>query len=294
MENASDMKFAFFGTPDIAVVALEALAVAGFLPSLVVCNPDAPVGRKHAITAPPTKVWAEAHGVPVFQPTTLKLNNGHPMTVITDTTWDLFVVVAYGKLIPQWLLDLPKHQTINLHPSLLPQLRGASPIRSALLQDIRATGVTIMLLDAALDHGPILAQTTADITKSEWPLPGHALDERLARQGGHLLAETIPKWIAGTITPSEQDHAAATFCTKIDKGMSELTLDPQHLPTGDEAYHTLLKIRAFDVWPETFFIHEGKRIKIKEAHVTETGQLVITRIVPEGKSEMDWGHYFHN
>lgn len=292
MENATPLTFAFFGTPDIAAIALDELAAAGFTPSLIVTNPDVPVGRKHVLTAPPTKIWAEAHQVPVFQPNTLKQNNGHPMTVITDTNWDLFVVVAYGKLIPQWLLDLPKHKTINLHPSLLPQLRGASPIRSAILQNIRETGVTIMLLDAAMDHGPVLVQESAKITESEWPVPGHAFDERLARLGGKLLADTIPKWIASTITPAEQDHSAATFCTKIEKGMSELTLDPQNLPTGDEARQTLLKIRAFDGWPETFFMYDGKRIKIKEAHIDQSGQLLITRIVPEGKSELDWTQYF--
>ncbi len=151
-----------------------------------------------------------------------------------------------------------------------------------------------MLLDAQLDHGPILTQASADITENEWPIPGHKLDERLAHQGGTLLAETIPQWIAGTITPTEQDHTAATFCTKIDKSMSELALDPYNLPTGSEAYQTLLKIRAFDGWPETFFIHNGKRIKIKDAHLDGDGRLVITRIIPEGKNEQDWTHSFRN
>lgn len=284
------MKFAFFGTPDIAVIALDELAAAGFTPSLIVCNPDAPVGRKHVMTPPPTKVWAEAHVVPVFQPATLR--DREVLSPLTDTNWDLFVVVAYGKLMPQWLLDIPKHQTINLHPSLLPQLRGASPIRSAILQDTRETGVTVMLLDAELDHGPILAQANATITESEWPLSGHDLDRRLATQGGKLLANTILAWIADSITPTEQDHMAATFCTKIDKSMSELTLDPHHLPLGEEAYQLLLKIRAFDGWPETFFIYDGKRIKIKAAHIDQNGQLIITRIIPEGKNEQDWNQYF--
>jgi methionyl-tRNA formyltransferase len=291
MENATTLKFAFFGTPDIAAIALNSLAAAGFMPSLIVCNPDAPVGRKHVTTPPAAKVWAVAHQVPVFQPSTLR--DREALIPLTETNWDLFVVVAYGKLIPQWLLDLPTHKTINLHPSLLPQLRGASPIRSAILHNIRETGVTVMLLDAAMDHGPILAQASAGITENEWPLPGHKLDERLAHQGGKLLADTIPNWIAGTITPTAQDHVAATFCTKIDKTMSELVLDPQNLPTGDEAYQTLLKVRAFDDWPETFFSNDGKRIKIKAAHLDANGQLVITRIVPEGKNELDWGSYFH-
>jgi methionyl-tRNA formyltransferase len=292
MENTKKLKFAFFGTPDSAVIVLDELATAGFVPSLVVCNPDAPVGRKQIITPPPTKVWSKTRNIPVFQPTTLRENNSHLMTVITEKPWDLFVVFAYGKLIPPWLLDLPTHKTINLHPSLLPQLRGASPIRSAILKDMCTTGVTVMLLDDLLDHGPILTQANAGIPEAAWPVPGHILDEQLARQGGQLLADTIPKWVAGAITPIEQDHTLATFCTKIDKGMSELTLDPQHLPIGDAAYQTLLKIHAFDSWPETFFIHDGKRIKIKAAHIDHNGQLIITRIVPAGKAEMNWDSYF--
>ena len=107
-----------------------------------------------------------------------------------------------------------------------------------------------------------------------------------------MLADTISKWTADSITPTEQDHTAATFCTKIDKSMSELTLDPYHLPSSDGAYQQLLKIRAFDGWPETFFIYDGKRIKIKAAHIDQNGQLIITRIIPEGKNEQDWNQSF--
>ena len=285
-----NMKFAFFGTPEIAALVLDELALAELIPSLIVTNPDAPIGRKQVLTPPPAKVWANAHDVPVFQPSTLR--DPALLSPLTEFEWDLFVVVAYGKFIPEWLLQVPKHKTINLHPSLLPKLRGASPIRSAILEDMRETGVTVMLLDAELDHGPILAQLPAQINKNNWPLPGRALDQELAFIGGKLLAESIPRWMSGSITPVEQNHALATFCTKIDKSMSELNIDPFNLPTGDIAYQTFLKICAFDGWPETFFIHESKRIKIKAAHLDETGTLRITRIVPEGKKEMDWLQYF--
>lgn len=286
------MKFAFFGTPDIAAIILDELESAGFLPSLIVTNPDAPVGRKQILTPPPAKVWAAEHNVPVFQPESLSLKNGHRMTVFTETNWDLIIVAAYGKLIPPWLLEIPTYGVINVHPSLLPQLRGASPIRSAILQNIRHTGVTIMQMDAALDHGPIIAQKAADIPAEHWPVSGLDLDIGLAHQGGALLAAVIPEWLAGTITAREQDHTAATFCTKIDKHMSELVIDPNNLPAGHDAYQTLLKIRAFAGWPETFFIHNGKRIKVKHAVLDASGTLRITRIVPEGKNEMDWVAYF--
>lgn len=284
------MKFIFFGTPDIATIVLDELEQAGFIPSLVVTNPDAPVGRKQILTPSPAKVWATKRNIPVVTPSTLK--NKDDLGIITNTDWDLFIVAAYGKLIPGWLLDLPMHKTINVHPSLLPKLRGASPIRSAILENIRETGITIMQLDSELDHGPIIAQLAAKIAPEHWPVAGSILDIGLAHQGGALLASIIPAWIAGVIKPVEQKHEEATFCTKITKDMSELVIDPHHLPTGHEAYQTLLKIRAFDGWPETFFIHDGKRIKIKHASLTASGSLLITRITPEGKNEMDWDQYF--
>lgn len=292
MENTSlkPLKFAFFGTPEIAVIILEELKKAWYVPSLIVTNPDAPVGRKQIHMAPPAKVWAIENDVPVIQPTSLK--DAASLPELSGTTWDVLIVAAYGKLIPTWLLDLPTHGVLNVHPSLLPALRGASPIRSAILNNIRATGVTIMKLDAELDQGPIIAQLPANIPAEHWPTPGSILDEGLARQGGALLAKIIPDWIAGNITATEQNHAEATFCAKIDKSMSELTIDPAQLPTGTQAYEYLCKIRAFDVWPETFFMHDGKRIKIKHATLSAGNTLIITRIVPEGKNEIDWGQYF--
>jgi methionyl-tRNA formyltransferase len=148
-----------------------------------------------------------------------------------------------------------------------------------------------MLLDKEMDHGPILTQEVLLIPELEWPLDGQLLDERLATAGGALLAETIPEWVAGQIEPQEQDHGAATFCAKITKDMSELTIDPYRLPEGKAAYETLLKIKAFSGWPETFFIHENKRFKIKSAHL-ENGRLCLDRIVPEGKKETDFSTYF--
>lgn len=284
------MKFAFFGTPDIAAIVLDELAKAGLVPALIVTNPDAAVGRKQILTPPAAKVWATEHNVLCIQPTSLKIQTEIPQ--LAHENWDLIIVAAYGKLIPQWILDLPKHGVLNVHPSLLPQLRGASPIRSAILQNIRHTGVTIMKMDAQLDHGPIVAQLPANIAAEHWPVRGTDLDVGLATLGGALLARTIPGYISGTITPIAQNDSQATFCTKITKDLSELQIDPTDLPSGHVAYESLLKIRAFAGWPETFFIHEGKRIKIKHAALSADGTLIITRIVPEGKSEMDWNRYF--
>lgn len=285
----SKTKIVFFGTPQIAVWVLEELKTAGFIPELIVTNPDRPKGRKMTLTPPPTKVWADDNGVETLQPESLK--NPEVIETLRRYDSDLYVVTAYGSIIPEEILKLPKHGVLNMHPSLLPEFRGASPIRSAILEDKRETGVTIMLVDEKLDHGPILAQELADIRDKEWPLDGQVLDERLARLGGRLLAETLPEWIAGNIDPQEQDHEHATFCAKITKDMSELHIDPLNLPKGKEAYQMLLKIKAFFGWPETFFIHNGKRVKIKDANLNDHGQLEILKVVPEGKNEMSFENY---
>ncbi len=281
------MKWAFFGTPEIAVTALEAMATFDTLPSLVVCNPDAPVGRRHLITPPPTKTWATAHDIPVFQPASLK--DTALLKPLLETDWDLFVVFAYGKIMPEWLLSLPRYGTINAHPSLLPKLRGASPIRSTLLYDLSAAGVTIIEMDAELDHGPILATQPVALTE---PIPGRALDTTLARICGDLLVHVMHELLQGTTTKSPQNHDLATLCTKITKDMAELQLNPYQLPTGEAAFEAYRKICAFDGWPEAFFMHNGERIKIKAAEITPSGSLHITRITPAGKSEMLFTEYF--
>lgn len=281
------MKIAFFGTPDLAVTALFEMESFGILPELVVTTPDAPVGRKQIITPPPTKIWAEEHNIPTFQPTTLK--DQAQLAPLTNQSWDLFVVFAYGKIIPEWLLKLPKYGTINAHPSLLPKLRGASPIRSTLLTDLTAAGVTIIQMDEKLDHGPILYQQAVNLPS---PILGRELDKTLSLICGDLLAHVIQELPKGTLVPTPQNHEAATFCTKITKEMAELTIDPKNLPTGDAAIQVYRQICAFDIWPEAFFIHNGKRIKIKAAHLDNSGNLQITRIVPEGKNEMDFSAYF--
>jgi methionyl-tRNA formyltransferase len=279
-------RIAFFGTPTIAVHVLDALKTVQLLPSVVITNPDAPQGRKMVLTPSPVKNWASAEGIPVLQPQSLRTDDTVEKYLRAHDI-QLLIVAAYGKIIPQTILDIPAYGTLNMHPSLLPKLRGASPIRSAILEDVRETGVTIMLLDADLDHGPILAQKVVPIPESVWPLRGIELDTLLSVEGGKLLSETIPRWIEGDISPVEQDHDAATFCTKITKEMGEIDL------YGDP-YQNLLKIRAFDGWPGTYFFHErdGKRIRIKIVDAElEAGELKITRIIPEGRNEMDFAAF---
>lgn len=289
--TTQDIQFAYFGGEPLGVPVLEELKAADLLPGLIICNPDRPVGRKQVLTPPPVKVWAEKNGIQVWQPESLK-----DQEAVTEklAAFDLFVVVAYNKILPKWLLDIPKHNTINLHPSILPLLRGASPIRSAILADMRdQIGATVMELDEKMDHGPILAQMTMPIREENWPVRGNALDDALAHMGGALLADTIPKWVAGEITRTEQFHAAATYCPRLDRSMGELDLDPANLPSGAEAYQALLKIRAFDGFPGTFFIHNDKRVKVLDASIVDN-QLVLHEVLAEGKQKQPFTIYLQS
>jgi methionyl-tRNA formyltransferase len=276
-------RIAFFGSPNIAVWVLEELAQANITPSLIITNPDTPQGRKLLMTPTPVAEWADARGIETYKPTSLRAEE--TMTTLETRGCELFIVAAYGKIIPERILDIPAYKTLNMHPSLLPKLRGASPIRSAILEDMNPTGVTIMELTAGMDEGPILAQEEVQIATEDWPLRGTELDEFLAQKGGALLAEILPKWVRGELTPVEQDHTKATYSKKITKEMGELNL-------ADDPYTNLLKIRAFDGWPGTYFFVTKNdmriRVKIVDAKLAPDGSLNILRIIPEGKKEMSY------
>jgi len=283
--NPNDVRFVFFGTPELAVTILEELKAAGFSPALVVTRPDAPVGRGKVLTPPPVKVWAAAQGIPVLQPAKL---TDDVLAELQKDAWDVFIVAAYGKLLPQKLLDIPEHGTLNVHPSLLPHLRGPSPIRSAILNDERETGVSIMLIDAEMDHGPIIEQEFIDVPN--WPPRADELEDLLAHEGGRILAETLLPWVRGGIAAQEQDHEQATYCKTIQKedGLIDLADDPQK---------NLRKIRAFEGWPGTytFFERNGQKIRVQiiDAHV-ENDQLVIDTVRPEGKRDMPYADFLRS
>jgi len=269
--NKGKFKVAFFGTPEVAVYVLDELEKAGILPDIVITAPDKPKGRKLVLTPPPAKVWAVERGIPVEQP--------RKLSEITDKlksgAYDLFIIAAYGKIIPKEILDIPKYGTLNVHPSLLPRLRGPSPIQTAILEE-NETGVTIMVVDEEMDHGPILAISNLKSQISN--LRYKELEEELARMGGRLLAEAIPKWIAGKIKPKEQEHGKATYCEKITK--------EDGLITEKDSPETIFrKVRAFTPWPGAYFFAGNKRIIITDAEM-KNGALVIKRVKPEGKREM--------
>lgn len=286
--DKSTLQIAYFGGEPIGVPVLRELENAGLVPSLVVCNPNRPTGRKQELMAPPVKQWADERSITVFQPESLSDKNS--LEEITSREWDLFIVVAYGLILPKWFIELPKFGTLNMHPSLLPLLRGASPIRTAILEDMKETGVTVMQMDEKMDHGPIVAQEAVTFTAQQWPMQGHLLDETLGHLGGALLAQVIPKWVAGKLSTTEQDHGSATFTKKITKKMGEMNIDPLHLPSGKDVYDIYLKICAFDEWPGTFFFYNGKRIKITDASLSsdEIPKLMIHKVIPEGKKEIDF------
>lgn len=287
------IKFAYFGGEPLAVPVLEELKVAGLIPDLIICNPDRPTGRKQILTPPPAKAWAEENNISVFQPSSYK--NEDDFSVLREHEWDLFVVVAYNFILPKWLLAIPKHGVINVHPSMLPKLRGASPIRTAITENlIDDIGVTIMLMDEEMDHGPILNQMQMQINEQNWPMSGPKLDLALARMGGALLADTMPAWINGELLPQEQNHQAATYCHKLTKNDSELKIDPLKLPTSAEAEKAWHTIQAFTGIGDTYFVHNNIRIKVKAAEITPNKSLRLLRVIPEGKKEMNFEQYLQS
>ena len=288
-ENKKKVRFVFFGTAPLAVEILDALEKAQLLPALVVAGTDSIDSRKKTPVFPPEKVWALERGIEVLQPA--KIDGAFIDELRTKTEQlriDAFVVASYGKILPKTLLEIPRRGVVNVHPSLLPRLRGPSPIRSAILADERETGVTIILLDEEMDHGPIIAQKKVPMPYR--PMRGRELDALLAREGGMLLAEYLPRWIAGDIEPHEQNHDLATFCTFISKDDGKLDLRA-------DAHQNLLKIRAYDGWPGTYAIFKNGssevRVKILDAHI-EAGALRIDRVLPAGQREMSYEDFLRS
>jgi methionyl-tRNA formyltransferase len=288
-------KIVFFGTPAFAVTILEELKKTGVMPALIVTAPDKPQGRGLTLTPPPVKIWAQENNIKFIQPTTLKEGSAEKTSQIFELfteSWDLFIVAAYGKIIPENILEIPKHKTLNVHPSLLPKFRGPSPIEANILNDDQDIGVSIMHLDKEMDHGPIVVQEKIPIEKiGTWPVEAPTLENIAAHTGGELLAKMIPDWISGKIIEKEQNHTKATYCKKITKtdGLIDLNNNP---------YANYLKICAYSGWPGTYFFKElggknaGKniRVTIKQASYQD-GQLTIKTVVPEGKPEMSYSDF---
>ncbi len=245
------MKLVFCGTPNFAVPTLEALIAAGHDVALVLSQPDKPVGRNGEIHPTPVKQAALAHGITVTQPDKLKHNQTLRAT-LTAIQPHAIIVVAYGRIIPQWMLDLPRHGCINGHGSLLPRWRGAAPIQWAIASGDTETGVTTMLLNAGLDTGPMLLKKGVPITpQTASPDLFHSLADIAAA----LMVETLAGLEAATITPIEQDDAAATLAPILTR---EDALIDWHR-TGKEIDQ---RFRAFQPWPGAFTVLRGKKLII--------------------------------
>jgi len=272
---------AFFGTPELTLTVLDELARNGYMPEVIVTMPDRPSGRKMVIAPPPTKVWAESHGIPTLQPEKI---DEEFLDAFAKYDVNLGIVVAYGKILPQKLLDMPAWGMINIHYSLLPKYRGATPVESAILAGEDTTGVSIQKIEFKLDSGPLLAKEETAIHHDE---TAPALRSRLNDMAKVLLIATIRNIEEGKARHIPQNEGDATFSKKIKKedGLVDLADDP---------FTLWRKYKAYYAWPKLYFFKEErdgkKRVIITKASFVD-GSFVIEKVTPENKKEMDYSAY---
>ena len=249
------MKILFMGTPDIAAESLAALIEAGHEICAVFTRRDKPVGRKQILTAPPVKQLAEQHGIPVYQPRTLR--DGSSDELIRGLAPDIIVVVAYGCILPPQLLHLAKYGCINLHVSLLPKYRGSAPIQWAVLNGDRQTGVSIMQLDEGLDTGDVLMVEPVEIDPEE---TSGQLFDRVSAVGAKTLVTALEKLQAGALKPQPQQDEQATMAPPLNKEMARFDFT-------QDAVHIHNWVRGMNPWPVAWFEQDGKRIKVLECRI---------------------------
>ena len=313
------LRIVYMGTPHFAVPALEALlanaAPGKLLPEgyeivTVITRPDKPVGRGRDIVYSPVKQTALAHNIPVWQPGSFK--KAENSTALAIYQADLYIVAAFGQILPQSVLDQPKYGTLNIHASLLPKYRGADPIAEVILQGETESGITIMLLDAGIDTGPTLLSRSLSLAEDETT---GSLTPKLAELGAQALLNVLPQWIAGSIVPQPQDELQATHTRMLRKEDGLLHWDKP-------AAVLARQVRAYTPWPSSYTHWRGKLLKILEAHplsveidtleqdvqpglvstreevghqvlavVTGSGFLIVTRVQLEGKKAMSSGEF---
>ena len=290
------MKIVFMGTPDFAVGTLKALYDAGHDIAAVFTQPDKPQGRKMILTASPVKDLATSLGIPVHQPATLR--DGTALGILSEISPELIVVVAYGKILPEEILALPKYGCMNVHGSLLPKYRGASPIQWSIVCGEKETGVTTMFMDKGMDTGDILETASCPINDEDNSL---TLFDRLAVMGAELAVKTVEKIENGTAVPKKQDESLVSYAPMIKKemGMLDFTLP---------AVRVVDLVRGLYGWPGAYFMLDGAKIKVHAAKTAEgrkapagtvlcskekliiacgDGNAVeLTEVQPEGKGRM--------
>ncbi|WP_027208616.1 methionyl-tRNA formyltransferase [Butyrivibrio hungatei] len=244
------MKIIFMGTPDFAASALEKIAEAGHEITLVVTQPDKPKGRSGELQVSDVKACALKHGFPVFQPERIKLPEN--VAYLKNYEADIYVVAAFGQILSQEILDIPKFGCVNIHASLLPKYRGAAPIQQAIIDGEKTTGVTIMQMAAGMDTGDILLQREIPIGDNE---TGGGLFDKLSELGAELIVEALPKIERGELTPVPQDEELATKCGKLSKNMGKIDFNKNAVDIRN-------LVRGLNPWPSAYTRLEGKMLKI--------------------------------
>ncbi|CAB3392688.1 methionyl-tRNA formyltransferase [Kyrpidia spormannii] len=289
----------FMGTPEFAVPSLRALVKAGWNVGAVVTRPDRPVGRRQVPSPPAVKRAAEELGLPVWQPERVK--DEEFLRRVRDLAPEVAVTAAYGRILPQELLDLPPRGCLNIHASLLPKYRGAAPIQRCLMDGQDRTGITIMKMVQALDAGPIVDQVELAVGEED---DAGTLTERLADLGARLLVDVLPRWLAGEIEPREQDESLATYAPPLCREDEKIDWSQAAL-----AIHN--RIRALRPWSGGYTLHRGKVLKIWRTTVEArtggfgapgeilavdrsgvlvaagAGALWLHQVQPEGKNRME-------
>src|SRR5437868_4308809 len=262
------MDLIFCGTPPFAVPTLDALIAAGHDVQLVVSQPDRPSGRGQQLSVPAVKQRALELKLPVTQPQSIKNNAGF-RTQLEKLSPQAIIVVAYGRIIPQWMIDLPPLGNLNAHASLLPKYRGAAPIQWAIANGETVTGVTTMRIDAGLDTGDMLLQAEIPIAPEDTAV---TLSPKLAELGATLMVETLQRLEAGKLSPTPQDHAHATLAPVLKKEDGRIDF----LRSAQEIHN---RLRGFQPWPGAFTSFRGKSLTIVSARAIAPG----TELVPPGR-----------
>lgn len=247
------MKIIFMGTPDFAASALKKIVEAGHEITLVVTQPDKPKGRSGELQVSDVKACALKHGFPVFQPERIKLPEN--VAYLKNYEADIYVVAAFGQILSQEILDIPKFGCVNIHASLLPKYRGAAPIQQAIIDGEKTTGVTIMQMAAGMDTGDILLQREIPIDDNE---TGGGLFDKLSELGAELIAEALPKIERGELTPVPQDEKLATKCGKLSKNMGKIDFNKSAVTIRN-------LVRGLNPWPSAYTRLDGKMLKIWSA-----------------------------
>ena len=272
------MRILFMGTPEFAVTLLEHLMLNQFQVVAVYTQPDKPAGRGRSLVPQPMKKAALIRKLPVVQPTSLK--EAEVVAELAGFHPDVIVVAAFGQILPQSVLDIPRYGCINIHPSLLPRFRGASPVAAVILAGDELTGVSLMLMDSGLDTGPILAQEQVSVSPQDTT---GSLSTKLSQIAVQLLPEVLLRWTGGEITPQPQNEAEATYSAPITKEEGEINW---HL----SAVEIWRRVRAFQPWPGSYTRWGGKRLEIIEAvPLPEGGSLAVGQVVALNKEGAAFG-----